>query len=87
MGVTRLSLTLDPSPRGRGKLWRIGTHAIPADVDGATFLPVKSFVGFIISVRADSCADGKTSHMFLAKNFECTPLRAIACKSAQIQAN
>jgi hypothetical protein len=35
--------------------------------------------------RAEAGADGKTSHMFLAENFECTPLHAIACKSAQLE--
>src|SRR5688500_3435092 len=36
--------------------------------------------------RAESRADAITSHMFLAENLDCTDLRAIACKSAQLQA-
>jgi tRNA(Glu) U13 pseudouridine synthase TruD len=37
------------------------------------------------SFDAHNCADGKTSHMFLRKNLECTYLHASACKYAQLQ--
>jgi hypothetical protein len=43
-------------------------------------------LSFIISGRAHDRADHETSHMFLAGNFECTDLRAIACNGAQLQA-
>ena len=64
------------SPRNRANVSRLAEVVPPLH-----WRIARSFYG-----RTESCADAITSHMFLAENFECTDLHAIARKNVQLQA-